>query len=60
MTLFEADAGIVLKLAGRDALTLCQGVVQADVDTGRKRTERREFQLVLLEQVLQKVFVHVG
>ena len=37
VTLFEADAGIVLKFAGRDTLILCQRVVQADVNTGRKR-----------------------
>lgn len=54
VTLFEADAGVVLQLTGSDALTLCQGMVQADVETGREGAERRKFQLVFLEQVLQK------
>ena len=46
VTLFEADAGVVLQLTGSDALTLCQGMVQADVETGREGAERRKFQLV--------------
>ena len=60
VTLFEADARIAAELAGNDVRKFCQGMAAADIETGREGAERRKFQLILVEQVLQETGVHVG